>query len=93
MAPLCDRNLIVLQSHIGFIDFIVAPTMKVLVDVLEAIFRSMEAAQASAVKTPLVTRAVPLTRRSRVPRSGTRPRQSANAHRSPPMDALLLTQT
>eukprot|EP00094_Tigriopus_californicus_P013765 TCALIF_13321-PA protein Name:"Similar to Pde1c Calcium/calmodulin-dependent 3',5'-cyclic nucleotide phosphodiesterase 1C (Rattus norvegicus)" AED:0.07 eAED:0.07 QI:50/0.9/1/1/0.9/0.90/11/225/816 len=44
-SPLCDRhNTMVPQSQIGFIDFIVSPTLNVLGDVLETILRGMEQA-------------------------------------------------
>lgn len=42
-SPLCDRhNTMVPQSQIGFIDFIVHPTMNVLGDVLDAILKPLD---------------------------------------------------
>ena len=40
------------STFAGFIDFIVAPTMTVLGDVLEAIFRSLEAANRTPDAAP-----------------------------------------
>ena len=48
---ICNSS-VCLSAFAGFIDFIVAPTMTVLGDVLEAIFRSLEAANAQPGQKP-----------------------------------------
>lgn len=53
ISPLCDRkNTLVAESQIGFIDFIVEPSMQLLGDVLDAIMEKIQEKNITPAETP-----------------------------------------
>lgn len=54
-SPLCDRNTtLVAESQIGFIEFIVEPSLAVCSDMLEAILGPIKAAEAGSEGRPAI---------------------------------------
>ncbi|XP_053212283.1 dual specificity calcium/calmodulin-dependent 3',5'-cyclic nucleotide phosphodiesterase 1A-like isoform X2 [Panonychus citri] len=67
-SPLCDRNTtLVAESQIGFIDFIVAPSLEVCGDLLDKIYQQMEGCRHSSGSSEE-------SLEERLPDNGTRPK-------------------
>ncbi|KAJ8019550.1 Calcium/calmodulin-dependent 3',5'-cyclic nucleotide phosphodiesterase 1C [Holothuria leucospilota] len=88
ISPLCDRNTtLIAESQIGFIDFIVEPSLQVCGDMIDQILEEELNSQSSTPEETLVSgkrNSIPLTRPSSAPRSSSVPAPSNHESESRP---------